>query len=87
MLLYAVYRRAPRVVEALLLLKADANASDKYGVTPLMLAAHQADATGTRIVRDILRHAAGYVLRHLAALFRWCVIVFSSNIGRWIHSL
>lgn len=61
MLLYAVHRRAPHVVEALLLLKADANAADTQGITPLMLAAHLNDSTGTKMVRDILRHAGGFV--------------------------
>ena len=61
MLLYAVHRRAPHVVEALLLLKADANAADTQGITPLMLAAHLNDSTGTKMVRDILKHAGGCV--------------------------
>ena len=70
MLLYAVYRRAPRVVEALVLLKADVNAADNHGVTPLMLATYQnrEHPAGPVMVRSILKHAARSVAFWFGAL-------------------
>jgi hypothetical protein len=64
MALYAVHCGAARVLEALLLMKADVNIADNCGVTPLLLAAYRSDAVGTRMLSTILKHAARCARTH-----------------------